>query len=248
MLQPPLHSNRWAASTLRCQDCQARCNSVWGQLEDASLSRLDQQKTVLRLEPGEVLYRQGEASGGLYVVHSGTLALRKFDDLGQSVLLRLVTDGEAVGYRSFFERGNYRAQAEALETTQVCYLKAPLLHETFGRNPALLLGMLQRLANQLAEAEERFLMATRRSVRCRLAHALLGLRDLHGEVDEAGVLTVTLPISRQDLADLLGTRPETIARTTKALERDGVAVFRGRKVLIADLDLLFDEVELGGPQ
>lgn len=54
---------------------------------------------------------------------------------------------------------------------------------------------------------------------------------------------MTLPISRQDLADLLGTRPETIARTTSALQKDGVAMFHGRRVVIQDLDLLLDELD-----
>lgn len=230
---------------LHCHSCVARCGSVWDLVEGEGLDRLDSHKVVQRLEPGHVLYHQGSPCNGLFVVQSGSIAVRKFDENGRSVLLRLVLAGDAVGYRCFFDGGRYKAQAEALEATRVCYLNAELMQNMLRTNPSIMQGMVRRMARDLGASEDRFLMATRRSVRSRLAHALLELRDRHGNVDDEGVLTVTLPISRQDLADLLGTRPETIARTTRALQKDGVAAFHGRRVVIQDLDLLFDELEEG---
>lgn len=241
-LRPPLRS-----AGLHCHTCAARCGSVWGEVHGESLDHLDRHKTAQRIEPGHVLYHQGEPCDGFYVVQSGTMAVRKFDESGRSVLLRLAFPGEAVGYRSFFaDSGRFRAQAEALEASRVCLLTAELVHHMLTTNPKVLRGMFKRMAQELGSAEDRFLVTTRRSVRSRLAHALLEFRDRHGDVDDEGVLTLNLPISRQDLADLLGTRPETITRTTKALERDGVAKFHGRRVVIHDLDLLFDELEDGG--
>ncbi len=56
-------------------------------------------------------------------------------------------------------------------------------------------------------------------------------------------LHLDLPISRQDIASIIGTRPETVARTIRGLGGDGVARFSGRPVTIHDLDALLDEVE-----
>ncbi len=239
-LGPASHRRR---DGLHCDTCAARCGSVWGAVEGAALDHLDRNKIVQRVEPGHVLYHQGTTCHGLYVVQSGTVAVRKFDESGRSVLLRLVLPGDAIGYRCFFNGGRYQAQAETLEASRVCYLEGDLVQQMLSSNPGVMRGMLQRMAADLGAAEERFLMATRRSMRARLAHALLELRDRHGVVDDEGVLTLTLPISRQDLADLLGTRPETIARTTSALQKDGVAMFHGRRVVIQDLDLLLDELD-----
>ncbi len=236
-----------AASSLRCHTCAARCGSIWEQVGPEQLDVLDQRKRVRVVNPGDVVYQQGERCTGLYVVQRGTVALRKFDEAGNSVLLRLVHPGQALGYRCFFDTGTYRAQAQALDTVRLCFLTPALLRTMLHSDPGVVMGMMKRLARELGEADDRFLMATRRSVRTRMAHALLQLRDRHGAVDDGGVLTLTLPVSRQDLADLLGTRPETVARTTKALERDGVAYFQGRVVTIPDLDTLMDEVDSDGP-
>jgi CRP-like cAMP-binding protein len=80
-------------------------------------------------------------------------------------------------------------------------------------------------------------------MRKRLVHLLLSLKDHYGEMTDDGVLRVQLPLARQEIASLLGSRPETIARTINALEEDGTAVFSGRAVLISDLDKLLDELE-----
>ena len=59
-----------------------------------------------------------------------------------------------------------------------------------------------------------------------------------------GVLTLQLPLSRKDVAAVLGARRESIARAIRALEDDGVATFRGRAVRVPDLDTLLDEIDV----
>ncbi|MCB1153632.1 winged helix-turn-helix domain-containing protein, partial [bacterium] len=61
--------------------------------------------------------------------------------------------------------------------------------------------------------------------------------------DEDGNILIELPMSRQDIADMVGARPETIARTIRSLQDDGVATFKGREVMVPDLDALLDELE-----
>lgn len=80
-------------------------------------------------------------------------------------------------------------------------------------------------------------------MRTRMAHLLLTLKDRFAEAAEDGTLSMKLPLSRQDIADILGARPEMVARIIHALEVDGVAIFSGRKVVIPDLDPLLDEIE-----
>ena len=161
-LGPASHRRR---DGLHCDTCAARCGSVWGSVNGEPLDQLDRHKVVQRVEPGHVLYHQGTPCHGLYVVQSGTVAVRKFDESGRSVLLRLVLPGEAVGYRSFFSGGRYQAQAETLEATRVCYLNGDLVQDMLTSSPGVMRGMLRRMAIDLGAAEDRFLMATRRSMR-----------------------------------------------------------------------------------
>lgn len=136
-----------------------------------------------------------------------------------------------------------KTDAEALEPCTICFIETPSLCRLLDHNPTLGFKFLEHLAHDLANAEETILQNVSLPVRTRLAHLLLTLKDRYGSVDDAGTLVISLPMRRQDIADLLGTRAETIARTIRTLEQDQVASFSGRRVMIPDLDNLLDEID-----
>ena len=69
------------------------------------------------------------------------------------------------------------------------------------------------------------------------------MKDRFGRVEDNGDITIDLPLSRQDIAVMLGTRPETIARAVRSLEDNAIAKFTGRVVSVPDLDALLDALE-----
>jgi len=72
----------------------------------------------------------------------------------------------------------------------------------------------------------------------------LVLKDRYQKKSENGEFTLEPPLSRQDLAAMIGIHPETMSRTIKQLETDGIAHFSGRTVHVSKLDELFDELEM----
>jgi CRP/FNR family transcriptional regulator len=159
------------------------------------------------------------------------------------VLVRLLTAGETLGYRAYFAGETYSSTAEALTPARVCFIDKAAVARMLERNPAIGFQFLRRMGEDLREAEDAKLHATALSVRARLAHLLLTLKNRFGRVQDDGTLVIELPLSRQDLAAMVGTRPETIARTIKSMETDEVAIFEGRTVKVSDLDSLLDELE-----
>jgi CRP/FNR family transcriptional regulator len=103
------------------------------------------------------------------------------------------------------------------------------------------LQFLERTAKALGDAEEKYFQNVTLSVRARLAHLLVVLKDRYGSVAEDGSMTLELPMSRQDLAALIGTRPETMSRAVRQFEDAGIAHFTGRKVHVRDAKELLAE-------
>lgn len=233
----------WARRRSSCHTCTSRGSSEWCGLDGAELNLLDQAKVCTTYQPGQQIFHQGHPCLGLYCIEAGTVALRKTDEHGHMVVTRLAHPGDTLGYRSFFAGGPYAASAEALTATRVCFVDRTALRDLLTRNPELAYAFLKHLARDLEAAETGQLHAASRSVRARVAHLLLMLRERFGEVDADGALTIQLPMSRQDMAAMLGTRPETVARTLRSLEEAGVAQFEGRTVVVPDLDLLLDEID-----
>ncbi|MEM6532114.1 MAG: Crp/Fnr family transcriptional regulator [Myxococcota bacterium] len=226
-----------------CFSCENRQDSEWCALKNEELELLDAVKTANVYQPGQVVFYQGNPCLGIFCVEEGTIALRKADANGNSVITRLVQAGETLGYRAFFAEGPYAASAEAITAARVCFIDRDAVANLLKRNPTIGQNFLRHMARDLEESDSEQLNLATLDVRTRLSHLLLSLKDRFSEVDDDGNIILELPLSRQDMASMLGTRPETVARTIKGLETDGVARFNGRTVTVNDLDLLLDEVE-----
>ena len=93
-------------------------------------------------------------------------------------------------------------------------------------------------------AEEMALNSATLSVRARFAHFLLVLRDRYGVVGKNGDLTLDLPVSRQDMAAIIGIRPESMSRTIRSFEEGNIAHFSGRRVHVPNVGELLNELEI----
>jgi len=226
-----------------CFACQNRSRSEWCQLQPADLVLLDQIKVCNSYRPGQVIFYQGNPSLGIYCIEDGTIAIRKSDADGNSMIVRLAHPGQTIGYRAYFSREPYSASAEALSLTRICFIERTGVSRLLEHNPSLGLSFLKRMADDLRQAEDSRLQAAAVPVRSRIIHLLLTLKERFSEIDVHGKLTIHLPLARQDIASMVGTRPETVARAVRALQDDGLAEFRGRRVVLLNMEALLDEVE-----
>ena len=176
-------------------------------------------------------------------METGMVGVRKTDADGNSVLLYLVTPGDTLGYRALLAGEDYQASAEALEPTRICVIDSPTVRSLLEHNPALGLRYLKRVSRSLGSAEEKILHNATLSVRARFAHLLMVLLDKYGHKNSEGPTEFELPLSRHDLAAMIGTTPESMSRTIKKMESDGVAKFAGRTVHIPVLESLIMEFE-----
>lgn len=230
---------------LSCRTCPGRELSEWCCLAGQDLELLDRHRTHRDYAPGEVIFRQGAPCLGIYCVESGTVALRKADPERRQVIARLVHPHETLGARTFFGRGTYSTTAEALTAARVCFIDRVGVKELLSRSPALAESFLRRLADDLRSADDEKLEAATLDVRARVARLLLALAERYGEPGPDGAFELELPLARQDMAALIGVRPESVARAVRALEDDRVATFRGRAVTIPDIDRLLAELPAG---
>lgn len=229
--------------SLNCFNCQIQDKTEWCVLNEDELKRLDQGRVTKEYLPGEVIFHEGDSCRGVYCIETGLIGVRKTDSEGNSVLLYLVGPGDVLGYRALLADEDYRASAEALEPTRICQIDTATVRTLLEKSPALGLRYLKRVSTSLGNAEEKILHNATLSVRARFAHLLLVLLDKYGERKEVGAIDFELPLSRHDLAAMIGTTPESMSRTIRKMETDGVARFTGRTVHIPDIESLVQEFE-----
>lgn len=188
------------------------------------------------------VYGQGDPGDGFFYLISGLVALTLMDVRGNTVFVRLVGGGETFGYRSFLAEEDHSVTATTLTPARYCHLEQKAAEGLFASDDASQRLFIRQVARSLRHANEARLRALSMTVRERLVQFLLALAD-KARGEEAGNLTITLPMSRADMAHLIGTVPETLSRTLHKLKDDGVLTCTRDTVTFPDPDRARAEIE-----
>jgi CRP/FNR family transcriptional regulator len=221
-----------------CKQCPWLPETAFGGLGDEQLEFLEGHIRRATLRAGETLLVGREA--GVYGVASGTVAIVGNSRHGEISYLRLVVPGEIFGLARYFAEPTQSMEARTLTDTSLCHIGRDGIEGVLRRRPGLSRVFLRSLSRELSALEEHLLALTHLTARTRLARLLTTLRESCGRPADRG-WAIHLPLARQDIANLLGTRPETVARLIGALAADGVAQFNGREVSVPDPEALARE-------
>lgn len=233
-----------AADRSACE-CEAREKCDVEVIEPSDARAWLRGRVRKKFAAGEALFSQGDPCRGVYYLSTGTIGIRRLDPHGNSVLLHLAYPGDTIGYRAFLNGGEHKTSAEALGPCIACFLDSRTLAQILKRNPALGLRFQQRTNVELELAHDALVQNATLSNRTRLIQLLIMLARRHGRRRADGSWRIELPMTRVDLASMVGVRHETLSRIIGRLEADGVAAFSGRHVDIACLRDLSGE--LHGP-
>ncbi len=173
-----------------------------------------QQRT---LSEGQFVFREGQTSDTVYCVHTGQIKLSRSAP-GVQQVLRLVTPGYLFGHRAAVVGEAYQLTAQASEPTTVCATGAELFRHLLRMDSAFAARVLEQLAGTLSEAEDRIVSLAHDSVRRRCAKMLLYLRR-GPEVSAISANEVRPGLRRIEMAQMIGTTPETLSRTLHTLAR-----------------------------
>jgi CRP-like cAMP-binding protein len=152
----------------------------------------------------------------------------------------VVGPGEIMGYRSYFAEDRHAATARALTECRVCLVPGRAMNRLLDRNATLGRQFLATLARDPGPPDGLLLRAHHVPARVRLVTLLLILRDRFVVTGAEDSVEFDLPIGRRDIAALLAMRPETVSRTIKELEDEGIAIFSDRHVVVPYLERLYD--------
>jgi CRP/FNR family transcriptional regulator len=181
------------------------------------------------LQQGEPLYRSSDPATSLYAVREGLLKRVHVSADGDEATLGVTTPGEVLGLESF-SAGTHATDAVALRPAVCCELPLPMLEQQGKRVQELAAALVRLLSRAHAPAPEQ----ARGSIRVRVTRFLL---DLSTRLQRRGLdgRRFTLGLSRQEIADLLDTRIETVSRMLQQLHRERAIQVRGSHVTLVGL-------------
>ena len=186
-------------------------------------------------DKGDTIFHEGEPADRICFVHIGQVKIVKAAG-GRDVIIELLGPGEPVGAVAVFERRPFPASAVALEPSGILSIPEREFFALLEKRPEMMRQLLAGLTYRLMMVNKRIadLMG---SAELRAARLFLTLADRIGIPRETATF-IPLPLSRQEIADLIGTTLETAIRLMSRWQKDGVVETEKSGFLIPSVSAL----------
>ena len=173
------------------------------------------------------IYFSGDSASFLFVVVSGNVKLVKHSPDGQDVVIGLLNPGDFLGTLQIF--GDDRYKEDAITHTDSCILSISNedFHSILNTIPSVAINLVEILSERLRSSNDMIHQLSVKSVEKRIAYILLKLKSKLDVKFEEGNL-IPIPLSRNDLAEMTGTTPETASRVLSNFKKTGI-IKSGRK-------------------
>ena len=209
---------------------------LWQPLTETQREYLAKNFTIQKYKKNETIYCEGETPMHLMCLLSGKVKIYKDGVGGRSQIIRVIKDKEYFAYRAYFAQENFVTAAAAFEPCTICLVPMPVISELIKENTDLAMFFIKQLSIDLGISDERTVNLTQKHIRGRLAESLLFLKDTYGVEEDQCTLSIYL--SREDLANLSNMTTSNAIRTLSNFATEKLIIIDGRKMKIIDEDRL----------
>ncbi|MBT3175548.1 MAG: Crp/Fnr family transcriptional regulator [Desulfobacula sp.] len=209
-------------------------------LAQEHLEKIASIASTLKFDKGEIIFHEGDKGNGFYMVEKGKIKVFKLSYEGKEQILHIYGPGNTFGEVPVFEGKNFPASSMALEKSVILFLPRDKFVDLITATPGLGMIMLADLSKRLRDFTMQIENLSLKEVPARLAAYILTLSK-----EQQNKTQVTLPISKAQLSNLIGTTPETVSRILKKMMESSFIEVQTKTILIKDFEGLINLSESG---
>ena len=202
-------------------------------LQEGQLSDLAEIAVEKHFSKGQIIFLEGDEGKGFFVVYSGFVKIYKISSEGKEKILRLVKPHDIFGPVPLFSGETYPASADAMKSTKSFFFPRNVFINLIKKNPDIALNMLDALSDRLRQFTIQVEDLSLKEIPGRLATYFLQVSKEESRSD-----VFTLEITKAQIANLLGTTPETLSRVLSRMREAGIIEDKGKKIKILDIESL----------
>lgn len=207
--------------------------SLFNCLNSDEVLKINKERSTATYKKNQPLFVEGSYPRGVFCINEGKVKVYSIGETGKEQIIRIAGEGDVVGFRALFSEEPYKLSATTLEESSICFIKIEDFLELVHNTPDLLQSILRELSKESGERAEFIKTTAQKTVRERLAIVLLVLDDIYkGEM---------INLSREDLANFVGTATETLIRLLKELKDENLIEVHGRKIKLLNIDKIYRE-------
>jgi CRP/FNR family transcriptional regulator len=218
---------------------------IFSGLSDQEFAFLAARLVQRSFHAGELIFSEGDACAGLYIVKTGNVRIFKSSAGGREQVLTIDGPGNSIAEIPVFDGGSYPASAQAITDCNLFFFSRQDFQALCLQHPQVALKVLRIVGARLRRLVNIIEELSFTTVRHRLIALLLRLGKAEG-VQNGDSVTVTLPMNNSELAAQIGTVRELVSRNLSRLQAEGLIVVDSRALEIPSLKRLQAELEASG--
>lgn len=203
--------------------------------ESQEFAAFTNDRTLKTHKKKETVFSEGNYPAGIYLVNKGKVKTFKTNEAGKELITGIHKEGDFIGYVPLLEDTTYHESAEVLEDAEIYMIPKQDFFTLLYNNKEVSRKFIQLLSNNLSEREDRLIKLAYNSVRKRVAEALV---MLHERYQNAQAGKTPIPISREDLAGIVGTATESVIRTLGDFKEENLIEIKKGDITVLQLEKL----------
>ena len=207
-------------------------------LPDDQLEAIKKIAIEKQINKGEIVVSEGDEGKGFFVIVEGRVKVFKVSAEGKEQILHIFGPGQPFGEVPVFAGQRFPANAQAIDSARLLFFPRVAIVDLITANPSLALNMLAEMSKKLRLFAVQIENLSLKEMPARLASYLIHLAD-----EQGGEESLTLKISKGQLASILGTIPETLSRIFAKLSGNNLIRVEGKKITLLDRNGLEDLAE-----
>ena len=211
-------------------------NNFFNQVKEIDeLKKLSTERRIKIFKKKEIIFNEGNNPNYLFFLSKGKVKTFKAHEYGKELITSLYKEGDFFGYLALLEDKSYSETAEVLEDAKICLIPKEDFFALIYNNMSVMKKFIKILSDNIAEKEDQLVNLAYSSVRKRVAEALLLLQSRYKDNKEGNF---SISISREDLANIVGTATESLIRTLSDFKEDKMLEIKGSNITIINVDKL----------
>lgn len=197
----------------------------------AELKAISKEGRIQHFKAGENVYWERDESGALILVNSGKIKTYKTNQKDKKLITGIHCEGKYIGFNALISNSAHTESAVALEDSELYFIPKDKFFKLLYDNRDVANRFIRIISNNLKEKEEQMLHLAYHSVRQRAAEALVELQKKSKSCGE-------ILISREDLANMVGTAPESVIRALADFKEEHLIDIKPHKIDVLNLQIL----------
>ena len=206
-------------------------------LSDEELKELDHYITTATFRKKDDIFTEGDAPEWFYIVSTGKVKVTKISHDGKEIILEIISPYDIFGGVAVLRNFPYPANAIAMEDSEILKISRKNLMRLIDRFPNLMYCIALQLGDRMKSSFDSLKNIALERVEARIAALLLKLGNKVGVETKEGLM-IDMRLTKQDVADMVGTTVETSIRTFSKFKKDGLVTDSDGKIIIKDRERL----------